>query len=114
MTIANLIKWAIAVALVVLSFVNASWLAPEPKGGLSLIAAHSRSKDVCGTLESTRRALIDAGGGVVIDTDSAKGCTTVETALAKFPRNHFILKVSDAEQALAIFGRLKRPIDCSQ
>ncbi len=111
MKIANLIKWAIAIGLVALSFLNASWLAPEPPGGLSLIAAHSGGKNGCATLESTRRALIDASGGVVIDTDSAKGCTTVETALAQFPRFHFILKVSDAEKALAIFEKLKRPID---
>lgn len=107
----NLIKWTVAIALVVLSFVNASWLAPEPVGGLSLIAAHSGDKDGCATLEGTRRALIDAGGGVVIDTDAAKGCMTAETALAQFPRYHFILKVSDAEKALAIFEKLKRPID---
>ena len=111
MKIGNVIKWAIAIALVVLSFVNASWLAPESPGGLSLIAAHSEDKDGCATLEGTRRALIDAGGGVVIDTDSPKGCMTAETALVQFPRYHFILKVSDAEKALAIFERLKRPID---
>ena len=111
MKIGNLIKWAIATGLVVLSFLNASWLAPEPPGGLSLIAAHSGDNDGCATLESTRRALIDAGGGVVIETDSAKGCMTAEMSLAQFPRYHFILKVSDAEKALAIFGRLKRPID---
>ena len=111
MKIGNLIKWAIAIALVVLSFLNASWLAPEPSGGLSLIAAHSRNKGGCATLESTRRALIDAGGGVVIDTDNAKGCMTAEMALTQFPRYHFILKVSDGEKALAIFERLKRPID---
>ena len=111
MKIGNVIKWAIAIALVVLSFVNASWLAPESPGGLSLIAAHSEDKDGCATLEGTRRALIDAGGGVVIDTDSPKGCMTADTALVQFPRYHFILKVSDAEKALAIFETLKRPID---
>lgn len=111
MRIGNLVKWAIAVALVVLSFLNASWLAADPVGGLSLIAARSGDKDGCATLESTRRALIDAGGGVVIDTDSARGCMTAETALEQFPRYHFILKVSDAEKALGIFDTLKRPID---
>ena len=111
MRIGNLIKWAIAIALVVLSFLNASWLAPDPAGGLSLIAAHSEDKPGCATLEGTRRALIDAGGGVVIDTDSAKGCLTAETALQQFPRYRFILKVSDAAKALAIFKQLDRPVD---
>ena len=111
MKIGNLVKWAIALGLLALSFLNASWIAPQPQGGLQLIAAHSEDENGCATLEGTRRALIDAGGGVVLDTESAKGCLSAETALEQFPRYHFILKVSDAEKVLAIFERLKRPID---
>lgn len=111
MSIANLAKWAIALGLLALSFLNASWLAPQPAGGLQLVAAHSEDKDGCATFGGVQRALIDAGGGVVLDTDSAKGCLSAETAIEQFPRYHFILKVSDAEKALAMFERLKEPID---
>lgn len=111
MKLGNLVKWAIALGLLVLSFLNASWLAPQPVGGLQLIAAHSEDKEGCATLEGTRRALIDAGGGVMLDVESAKGCLSAETALEQFPRYHFILKVADADKALAIFERLERPID---
>lgn len=111
MSIANLAKWAIALGLVALSLLNASWIAPDPQGALQLVAAHSEDKGGCATLGGVQRALIDAGGGVVLDTDSAKDCLSAETAIEQFPRYHFILKVSDAAKALAMFERLKEPVD---
>lgn len=111
MSIANLAKWAVAIGLVVLSFLNASWIAPDPAGGLQLVAAHSEDKGGCATLGGVQRALIDAGGGVVLDAEGAKGCLSAETAIAQFPRYHFILNVSDAAKTLAMFERLKEPID---
>lgn len=111
MSIANLAKWAVALGLLALSFLNASWIAPDPQGALQLVAAHSEDKGDCATFGGVQRALIDAGGGVVLDMDSAKGCLSAEAAIAQFPRYHFILKVSDAATALAMFARLKEPID---
>lgn len=111
MRIANLVKWAIALGLLALSFLNASWIAASPQGALQLVAAHSKDKGECATLEGVRRALIDAGGGVLLDADAAGQCLLAETALEQFPRYHFILKVSDAAKVLAMFERLKRPID---
>lgn len=111
MKIGNLVKWAIALGLLTLSFLNASWIAPDPQGGLQLVAAHSEDKDGCATLGGVQRALIDAGGGVVLDTDSVRGCLSAETAIEQFPRYRFILKVSDAAKILAMFERLKEPID---
>lgn len=111
MSFANLAKWAIALGLLALSFLNASWIAADPQGALQLVAARSEDKEGCATFGGVQRALIDAGGGVVLDTDSAKGCLSAETAIEQFPRYHFILKVSDAEKALAMFERLKEPVD---
>lgn len=111
MSIANLAKWAIALGLVALSLLNASWIAPDPQGALQLVAAHSEDKGGCATFGGVQRALIDAGGGVVLDMDNAKDCLSAETAIEQFPRYHFILKVSDAAKTLAMFERLKEPID---
>lgn len=110
MRVANLVKWAIALGLLGLSFVNASWLAPDPQGGLQLIAAKN-GKDGCATLETTRRALIDAGGGVVLDSDSAGKCLSAKTALEQFPRYRFLLRTADAAKVLGIFDALKTPVD---
>ena len=111
MRIANLAKWGIALGLLALSFLNASWIAPSPKGALQLVAAHSEDKAGCATLEGVRRALIDAGGGVMLDVGASSPCLSAETALEQFPRYHFILKVDDAARVLAMFEKLKRPID---
>lgn len=111
MRIANLAKWAIALGLLGLSFLNASWIAPSPKGGLQLVAAHSEDKARCATLEGVRRALIDAGSGVMLDADASGPCLSAKTALDQFPRYHFILKVEDAAKVMAIFETLKRPMD---
>ena len=111
MNIANLAKWAIALGLLGLSFLNASWLAADPQGALQLVAAHSEDKGGCATFGGVQRALIDAGGGVVLDADSTGKCLPAQTALEQFPRYHFILKTSDAAKTLAIFERIKQPID---
>ena len=111
MSVANLAKWGLALGLLALSFLNASWIAADPQGALQLVAAHSEDKNGCATLGGLQRALIDAGGGVVLDMDSAKGCLSAETAIEQFPRYRFILKTSDAEKTLAMFARLKEPID---
>lgn len=111
MRIANLAKWAIALGLLGLSFLNASWIAPSPKGGLQLVAAHSEDKARCATLEGVRRALIDAGGGAMLDADASGPCLSAKTALEQFPRYHFILKVEDAAKVMAIFETLNRPMD---
>jgi hypothetical protein len=111
MRVGNVIKWAVAIALVILSFVNASWIAPEPNGALAMIAAQSENKGDCPTLEGTRRALIDAGGPVVIDAAAKPGCMAAVTALTQLPRYPFILKMTDGAKALAVFDGLKRTID---
>lgn len=111
MRIANLAKWAIALGLLGLSFLNASWIASSPKGTLQLVAAHSEDKTDCATLEGVRRALIDAGGGVMLDTAASSPCLSAEKALEQFPRYHFILKIDEAAKVLAMFETLKRPID---
>lgn len=111
MRIGNLIRWAIAIALVTLSFMNASWIAPVPNGAMAMVASKTADKDGCATLEGVRRALIEVGGPVVLDTDAAPGCLPAKTALEQFPRYRFILKTHDADKALALFADLKRPID---
>lgn len=110
MSIGSLVKWGVALGLLALSFVNASWIAPDPAGAVQLVAAKN-GKDGCASLDSTRRALIAAGGGVVLDTDSAPGCLSAQIALEQFPRYNFILKVTDAAKALAIFDALDRPVN---
>jgi hypothetical protein len=111
MRIGNIVRWAIAVGLLGLSFVNASWLAPEPAGALKLIGAQVGGEDDCATLDATRRALIAGGGPVVLDIDTKPGCMPATTALAELARYSFIMRTTDGEKALAVFDSIKRPID---
>jgi hypothetical protein len=109
--IGNVVRWAVAVGLLGLSFVNASWLAPEPSGALQLIGAKVGDKDGCATLDETRRALIAGGGPVVLDADATSGCMPATTALTELARYRFILRIADGEKALELFDAIKRPID---
>jgi hypothetical protein len=111
MRIGNIVRWAVAFGLLGLSFVNASWLAPEPPGALRLIGAKVGDKDGCATLDATRRALIAGGGPVVLDAEAKPGCMSATTALTELARYRFILRIADGGKALALFDAIKRPID---
>ncbi len=111
MRIGSLVRWAIAGFLVVMSFVNASWLAPAPPGALQMIAARPGAGDACPSLKDTREALIAAGGPVVLDAAAKPGCMNFATALEQLPRYKFILKTDDAAGTLAAFEKLERPVD---
>jgi hypothetical protein len=111
MRIGNLIRWAVAIAFVGVSLMNASWMAPEPAGAMAMIGSHSEDNGDCATLEGTRRAVIDAGGPVVINANAKPVCMPAATALTQLPRYHFILNMEDGAKALAVFDGLKRPID---
>jgi hypothetical protein len=111
MKVVKWLGWAIVLGLVIISFMNASWLAPEPTGTLKLIATRTADKDKCPSLEAMRRALIDSGGRLVIDVDARSTCTAMAQALTQLPRYEYIIRVGDAAKALAIFDRIKRPID---
>jgi glycerophosphoryl diester phosphodiesterase len=111
MKIVAVVGWSLALGLFILSFMNASWLAPEPKGVLKLIATRTADKDDCPTLEGMRRAVIDSGGRLVIDVPGKSGCNALGEALTQLPRYQFTVRVGDAAKALAVFDQLKRPID---
>jgi hypothetical protein len=111
MRIGNIVRWLVAIGLVILSFVNASWMAPAPTGALQLIGAKADTGGDCASLEDTRRALINGGGTVVLRLDPASGCATPASALAELPRYRFIFDTADGAGALALFDAAKRPID---
>lgn len=111
MRIGNVFRWLVAIGLIVLTFANASWMAPAPTGALQLIGAKVGSGDGCPTLEETRRALINGGGPVVLRFDPARPCTTPMQALVELPRYRFIFDTADGAGALAFFDAAKRPID---
>jgi hypothetical protein len=111
MRIGNTFRWLVAIGLLILSFVNASWMAPAPTGALRLIGAKVGAGGDCPSLEDTRRALINGGGTVVLRIDPESRCATPASALAEFPRYRFIFDTADGEGALAMFEAAKRPID---
>lgn len=82
-----------------------------PNGAMAMVAAKTADKGGCASLEGVRRALIEAGGPVVLDADAGLGCLPVKTALEQFPRYRFIVRTRNAEKALAPFAELNRPID---
>lgn len=94
MSIWNVARWAIAVALVVLSFANASWLAPEPKGSLRLIAARPGGAQ-CPSLENVRSAFMAGGDAAVIDEGAKAPCVTIEKAREQLPRYTFLVRTGD-------------------
>lgn len=111
MRIGNLIRWIIAVGLVLLSFFNASWLAPRPAGTLQLIAGKVGAGNECPALDQIRRALIDGGGPAVLPIMPGSECAAPITALAELPRYHFLFDIRDGKAALALFEAQNRPID---
>jgi glycerophosphoryl diester phosphodiesterase len=111
MRFANIIKLSIPALLIALSFTNASWIAPDPDSTLTLIAAHPADGKNCPTIETVRRALIDGGGLVALDAETAPGCMTLGAALQEFPRYHFQVQMRDGAKTLAIFDQLKLPLD---
>lgn len=111
MNIGNVVRWGIAAGLVVLSFANASWIAPQPAGAMQMVASRTADKEGCTTLEGVRRALIESGGAVMLDALDRPGCLPVRTALEQFPRYKFVLKTGDADAALGLFAGLNRPLD---
>jgi hypothetical protein len=111
MRIGNMIRWIIAVGLVLLSFLNASWIAPQPAGTLQLIAARVGGGEDCPGLDQMRRALIDGGGPAVLPIQQGSECFAAATALRELPRYHFLFDTRDGNAALALFEAQDRPID---
>ncbi|MFM9853827.1 MAG: hypothetical protein ACKVOJ_13635 [Sphingomonadaceae bacterium] len=111
MKVVKWLGWALVLGLVIISFMNASWLVGEPTGTLKMIASRTAGKAGCPSLESMRRAVIDSGGRLLIDVPGAPGCDAMAQALTQLPRYEYIIRVGDAAKALAVFDRLKRPID---
>ena len=109
MKIGNAIRWTIAIALIVLSFANASWLAPQPKGSLRLIA-ESRQPG-CQDVEVTRADIMAGADVVTIDAIPLEGCTPPTVPLRELARYSMIFEVENAAATLAIFEQIKRPID---
>jgi hypothetical protein len=111
MRISSIVKTAIAFGLVGLSAINASGIAPTPAGSVSLIAAKTEDKGECATLSGTRQTITDTGGPVVLPFAAAKGCMPVSEALIQLPTFEFMIRTNDAAGTLAMFEKLKRPID---
>jgi hypothetical protein len=111
MRIGNAIKWAVALGLIGLSGINASGIAPQPIGSVTLIASKTEDKGGCATLKGTRRTVVDTGGPIVFPADSAKGCMPLSEALIQLPTSDFMIRTSDAEKMVAMFNAIKRPLD---
>lgn len=106
----NLFKWAVAAVLVILSFANASWLAPRPEGTLRLVAAKFEGSG-CSSVEQTRRAIIAGGDAVLLDGDEKPGCPSPVEALMQLPRYDFIFRVTDGARMVAMLDQLPRKPD---
>jgi hypothetical protein len=110
----NLVKWALALGIIALTFMNASWIAPEPGGTLKLAAAHGAfGKNNCATRGSVQRAFFDKADMLMVAVKSAPGCVTFDEAIIQNPQRKFIADVSggQGEAALAAFARANRPVD---
>ncbi len=111
MRIGNGIKWAIALGLIGLSGINASGIAPQPLGTVTLIASKTEDKGGCATLKGTSRTVVDTGGPIVFSSDAQKGCLPLSEALIQLPTSDFMIRTSDADKTAALFERIKRPLD---
>lgn len=89
MKIGNALRWAIAIALLVLSFANASWLAPAPKGSLWLVAGNLTD---CSSVEGTRAAIIAGSDLTVLDAEPKAGCQPPLAVSQQLPRYDFLLR----------------------
>jgi hypothetical protein len=112
--IGNLLKWGLVVAIIGLTALNASWIAPQPAGTLKLIAAHGAgAKDGCVALGGLKRAIADRADYVNVPVKSRAGCASADDALYYIPSRKFIVDLtgSDADAALAPFAKHNRPVD---
>ena len=117
MSIWNLTKWALVLGIIMLTGLNASWIAPAPKGALKLIAAHGidADKDGCINQGGLDRAFQDHAEIVVVPTAPRKGCSTLSEAIYYGPARKFMADMgsdaSDAAATRAVFAGRKRDID---
>lgn len=86
MSIWGVVRLAIVAAIIILSAMNASWIAPQPPGVLKLIAA--TGADACETTGSAQTAFVNSADYLVL---SAKpGCLGAEEAVRQMPKRKFI------------------------
>ena len=86
------LRWTgfgLAMAMLIFSFTNASWLAAPPQGALKLIAARAEDESGCVTARMAERAFIDGATYLV---------------LAR------ILKIQEIEEVLDLLVRVRRKL----
>ncbi len=74
MRVGNLIRWALAIAFVVLSGLNASWIAPQPSGVLKMIATSAGASDGCVTTSDAQKAFVDGADFLIVPAQPTKNC----------------------------------------
>ncbi len=107
MKISTFLKFAIVAAIVVLSVMNASWIAPKSPGVLKLIAANTADADACETVASAQKSFVDGADFLLIDDrHTDRGCLDGKTAIKQMPIRKFL--VSDHSGVVRL---VTKPID---
>jgi hypothetical protein len=95
-TFSTLVKLAIVAAIVILSAMNASWIAPQPPGVLRLIAAKTGDEGGCMTQAGAQKAFVDGADYLVVDSKAPAACVTLDAAAIQMPKRKFIAQAKDA------------------
>jgi hypothetical protein len=96
MRIGNLIRWALAIAFVILSAMNASWVAPQPPGVLKLIATTAGAEDGCITTADAQKAFVEGADYVIAPSKAAEKCLL---DARQMPKRKFMLHQSGEYRA---------------
>jgi hypothetical protein len=90
----NVISWAIVLAVIILSGMNASWIASQPPGVLKLIATQTSEEasggaDRCVREAAAQKAFVD-GADFLMVGKAKPGCLDAQQALVRMPKRKFI------------------------
>jgi hypothetical protein len=95
----NRLALLLVLAMLVLSFVNASWMAPRPKGTLTLIATDTADGKFCVRADAAERAFADGAEYLMIRPTVQPGCLTLKAATARMPRRKFMVVEGQSARA---------------
>lgn len=90
--------WGIVLAIIALSALNASWIAPQPAGVVRLIAAKSGDDDGCLTTGGAQKAFVNGADYLVVSAKAAAPCLNPERAAVQMPKRKF-MAAADAYSA---------------
>jgi hypothetical protein len=94
MKIWGFVRLAIVAAVIILSAMNASWIAPQPPGVLKLIATQTGEDPICVREAAAQKAFVNGADFLMIH-GAKRGCLDAKQAQIQMPKRKFMTADGD-------------------